>query len=95
MTEPVGEVTRFLIQISPTGKPDTGNVDVPNVGAFITMKPELQAVIDMTEGHFQQLLTLAASGRLAWCFVAFTMPYRRSALIVSIDFNTRPPDDES
>jgi hypothetical protein len=94
-TEPVRDVTRFLIQVSPTDKPDIGNADVPNVGAFISMKPELQGVVDMTEGHFQELLTLAASGRLAWCFVAFTVPYRRSALIVNIDFTTRPPEDET
>jgi hypothetical protein len=94
-TEPVGGVIRFMIQVSPSSKPDIGNADRPNVGAFISVKPELQGVVDMTEGHFQQLLTLAASGRLAWCFVAFTEPYRRSALITSISFDTRPPDDES
>jgi|GEM_PF-2425460 len=94
-TEPVHEVIRFLIQVSPTDKPGIGNAEVPNVGAFISVKPELQGVVDMTEGHFQELLTLAASGRLAWCHVAFTVPFRRSALIVSIDFTTRPPDDET
>jgi hypothetical protein len=93
-TEPVGDVTRFLIQVSPTDKPDVGNAAVPNVGAFISTKPELQGVIDMTEDHFHQLLTLACSGALTWCFVAFTVPFRRSALIVSINFTTRPPDDE-
>lgn len=92
-TEPVNAVTRFLIQVSPADNPDIGNTNVPNVGAFISVKPELQGVVDMTEGHFKELLTLAASGRLAWCFVAFTVPYRRSALIVNIDFNTRPPDE--
>lgn len=94
-TEPVRDVIRFLIQVSPTDKPGIGNADVPNVGAFISVKPELQGVVDMAEGHFQQLLTLAASGHLAWCHVAFTVPFRRSALIVSIDFTTRPPEDES
>ncbi len=93
-TEPVREMTRFLIQVSPTDKPDIGNADVPNVGAFISIKPELQGVVDMTEGHFQNLLTLAGSGRLSWCHVAFTVPFRRSALIVSISFDTRPPDDD-
>ncbi|WP_250501613.1 hypothetical protein [Caballeronia sp. AZ7_KS35] len=95
LTEAVNDVTRFMIQVSPTEKPDIGNTDVPNVGAFISIKPILQGVVDMTEGHFHQLLTLAASGRLAWCFVAFTVPYRRSALIVTTDFNTRPPDEET
>jgi hypothetical protein len=93
-TEPVRDVTRFLIQVSPSAKLDIGNADVPNVGAFISVKPALQGMVDMTEGHFQELLTLAASGRLAWCHVAFTVPVRRSALIVSISFDTRPPDDE-
>jgi hypothetical protein len=94
-TEAVGGVTRFLIQVSPTDKPDVGNAAVPNIGAFISVKPELQGVVDMTEGEFQRLLTLAASDHLAWCFVAFTVPFRRSALIVSIDFSTRAPDDET
>lgn len=91
-TEPVRDVTRFLIQVSPTDKPDIGNADVPNVGAFISIKPELQGVVDMTESRFQGLLALAASGRLEWFHVAFTVPFRRSALIVSIDFTTRPPE---
>jgi hypothetical protein len=94
LTEPVGGVNRFMIQISPSDNPDIGNADRPNVGAFISVKPELQGVIDMTEGHFHQLLTLAASERLTWCYFAFTTPYRRSALIVSASFDTRPPDDE-
>ena len=94
-TEPIRDVTRFLIQVSPTDKPDIANADRPNVGAFIALRPELQGMVGMTEGHFHELLTLAASGRLAWCHVAFTVPFRRSALIVSISFDTRPPDDES
>lgn len=94
-TESVRDVTRFLIQVSPTDKPDIGNADTPNVGVFISIKPELQGVVDMTDGHFQELLTLAASGRLAWCHVAFTVPFRRSAFIVSISFDTRPPDEEA
>jgi hypothetical protein len=84
-----------LIQVSPKDKPDLGNAAVPNIGAFISVKPELQGVVDVTEGEFQRLLTLAASDHLAWCFIAFTLPFRRSALIVSIDFSTRAPDDET
>lgn len=94
-TEPVRDVTRFLMQVSPTDKPGIGNADVPNVGAFISIKPELQGVVDMTESRFQGLLALAASGRLEWFHVAFTVPFRRSALIVSIDFTTRPPEEEA
>jgi len=91
----VGDVIRFMIQLSPTSNPDIGNPERPNVGAFIALKPELQGVVDIGEGRFQQLLTLATSGRLEWCHVAFTAPYRRSALIVSISFNTRPPDEDT
>lgn len=94
-TEPVGEVTRFLIQVSPTETPELGNVEIPNVGVFISVNPELQGVVDMTEIRFQELLTIAASGRLTWCQVVFTAPFRRSAFIVSTDFTTRSPDDET
>lgn len=94
-TEAVVGVARFLIQVSPKEKPDLGNAAVPNIGAFISVKPELQGVVDVTESEFQRLLTLAASQRLAWIFVAFTLPLRRSALITSIDFSTRAPDDET
>jgi hypothetical protein len=88
-------VNRFLIQVSPTEKPGVGNAVEPNIGAFISVTPELQGVVDMSEGEFQRLLALAASGHPAWCSVAFTVPFRRSALIVSIDFSTRAPDDET
>jgi hypothetical protein len=93
-TVPVAGVIRFMIQISPTDQPGVGNPNGPSIGSFISVKPGFQGVVDMAEGQCQQLLTLAASGRLAWCYIAFTLPYRRSALIVSINFNTRPPDDE-
>lgn len=94
-TEAVAGVARFLIQVSHKDKPDLGSTTIPNIGAFISVKPEMQGVVDMTEAEFQRLLTLAASDRLEWIFVAFTVPLRRSALITSIDFSTRGPDEET
>jgi hypothetical protein len=93
LTEPIGEVTRFMFQIDEEKNPSLGNSEVPSVGAFISIKPELQGVVTVSKAEFQQLLMLAASGRLEWCFVSFTPPLRRSALIVSIDFSTRPPSE--
>jgi hypothetical protein len=93
LTEPVGEVVRFLFQIDTEKNPSIGNSHVPSVGSFISIKPELQGVVGLSEVEFQQLLILAASARLDWCFVSFTPPFRRSALIVSIDFSTRPPGE--
>jgi hypothetical protein len=95
LTEAVAGVARFLIQVSVKDKPDLGNAPTPNIGVFISVKPELQGVVDMSEGEFQRLLTLATSDCLKWIFVAFTLPVRRSALITCIDFNTRAPDDET
>lgn len=93
LTEPVGEVTKFMLQVGIAKNPSLGNSDVPSVGAFISIKPELQGVVAVSEAEFQRLLLLAASGRLEWCFVSFTPPFRRSALIVSIDFSTRSPSE--
>jgi hypothetical protein len=95
LTEAVAGVARFLIQVSVKDKPDLGNAATPNIGAFISVKPELQGVVEMSEGEFQRLLTLATSDRLKWIFFAFTLPVRWSALITCIDFNTRAPDDET
>jgi hypothetical protein len=92
-TAPVGEVSRFMFQIDTKENPSTGNSDVPSVGSFISIKPELQGVVVLSEAEFQKLLILVASARLDWCFVSFTSPFRRSALIVSIDFSTRSPSD--
>ena len=94
-TEAVAGVAKFLIQVSLKDKPDLGNTAIPNIGAFISVKPEFQGVVDLTESEFQRLLTLATSDRLAWIFVAFTSPLRRCALITSIDFSTRAPDNET
>lgn len=93
-TEPVGEVTRFMVQIDTEKNPSIGNADVPSVGSFISIKPELQGVVALSEAEFQKLLILVASARLDWCFVSFTPPFRRSALIVSIDFSTRSPSED-
>jgi hypothetical protein len=93
LTEPVRGVTKFMIQIGIVKNPSLGNSEVPSVGSFISIKPELQGVVGVSEAEFQNLLILTASGRLEWCFVSFTSPFRRSALIVSIDFSTRPPSE--
>lgn len=92
-TEPVGDVTRFMIQIGTAKDLSLGNSNGPSIGSFISVKPELQGVVPVSDVEFQQLLILTASGRLEWCIVSFTTPFRRSALIVSIDFSTRPPSE--
>jgi hypothetical protein len=82
-----------MIQIGTAKDPGLGSSDVPSIGSFISVKPELQGVVAVSETEFQQLLILTASGRLEWCFISFTTPFRRSSLIVSIDFSTRPPSE--
>ncbi|MBB5503246.1 hypothetical protein [Paraburkholderia sp. MM5384-R2] len=83
-----------MIQIDTEKNPSIGRSDVPSVGSFISIKPQLQGVVALSDAEFQKLLILAASARLDWCFVSFTPPFRRSALIVSIHFSTRSPSED-
>lgn len=92
-TEPVVGTSQFSIMAYVDANPVIGQTEVPAIGAFTAIKPVLQAGIDLSPSEFQSLLTMAAAGMLRSCYVVFTKPRYRSALIVSVGFNSKTVDE--
>lgn len=92
-TEPVVGTSQFSIMAYVHANPVIGQAKVPAIGAFTAIKPVLQGGIDLSPSEFQSLLTMAAAGMLRSCFIAFTRPRYRSALIVTADFNSWTADE--
>jgi len=93
LTEPLAETSQFSIMIYVNENPVVGQAEVPSVGAIIAIKPVMQALIDLSASEFQSLLTMASAGMLRSCYLVFTKPRYRSALIVNADFNSRAADE--
>ncbi len=92
-TEPVAGVSQFSIMAYVNANPVVGQAEVPSIGAFTAIKPVLQGAIDLSPNEFQSLLTMASAGLLRSCYVVFTKPRYRSALIVTADFNSWTADE--
>jgi hypothetical protein len=87
-SEPLNGVSDFLLQISGVPDTPTEDADFRAVGHVISVKPEVQAVIDLSESEFRALLAMADAGRLATCRICFDKPHYGSAPILSVSFST-------
>ncbi|MGN8064389.1 hypothetical protein ACTJK4_22255 [Ralstonia sp. 22111] len=92
-TEPVAGTSQFSIMAYVDANPVIGQTEVPAIGAFTAIKPVLRGGIDLSPSEFQSLLTMAAAGMLRSCYLVFTKPRYRSALIVTADFNSKAVDE--
>lgn len=92
-TEPVVGSSQFSIMAYVHANPVIGQTEVPAIGAFTAIKPVLLGGIDLSPTEFQSLLTMAAAGMLRSCYLVFTKPRYRSALIVTADFNSKTVDE--
>ncbi|WP_426395251.1 hypothetical protein ACN9M1_13940 [Ralstonia sp. R-29] len=92
-TEPVAGISQFSMMAFVHANPVIGQSEVPAIGAFTAIKPVLQGGIDFSPSEFQSLLTMASAGMLRSCYLVFTKPRYRSALIVSASFNSRTVDE--
>lgn len=88
-TEPVAGVSQFSMMAFVDADPTIGQTKTPAIGSFTAVKPVLQGGIDLSPSEFQSLLTMAAAGMLRSCYLVFTKPRYRSALIVTADFNSK------
>ena len=88
-TEPVAGISQFSIMAYVDANPVIGQTEVPAIGAITAIKPVLQGCIDLYPSEFQSLLTMASAGMLRSCYLVFTKPRYRSALIVAADFNSK------
>jgi len=97
LTEPVAGVSGFSIHVFPVTEPCVGQAEIPSVGSFIRVKPVMDGVVELSGEEFNFIVTLAASGRIASCSVAFQPPRYGRALIASVGFSSDPPapEDES
>jgi len=94
LSEPLNGVTDFYVQISGTPDPQLVSADTRSVGYVISMKPVVQAVVDLSEGEFRALVAMAGAQRLTTCRICLDKPHYGKAPIVSVSFSTRNEADD-
>jgi hypothetical protein len=85
---PLATIEVFIDELD-LDREEPGTSNPPSVGAIIQLRPHIQAVIRLASADFGRLWSLATSGRLRYCWMAFTEPYRQSALVVSVSFSNK------
>ena len=92
--EELNGVSDFYVQVSGTPDPQLESSGSHAVGYVISMKPMIQAVVDLTESEFRALLAMADAQRLATCRICFEKPHYGKAPIISVSFSTRDNADD-
>lgn len=91
--EPLRDICEFGVSVHESDREEPGTSVPPSVGAIIQIKPTIQAVVQLASSGFDRAWMLAVSGQLRYCYLAFTRPVRRSALIVSASFSNEPEEE--
>jgi hypothetical protein len=87
LDEPVRDVREIVIGVRPEDRDGPSTSNRPSVGAIIQTQPKVHAVVGLRTADFDRVWTMATTGQLRYCWLAFTEPYRRSALVVSVQFS--------
>lgn len=85
--ESVRGVRNVVITVDIDDREEPRASDPPSVGAIIQLRPQVQAVVGLPSADFDRVWALATSGRLRYCWMAFTELYRQSAVVVSVSFS--------
>lgn len=94
LQEPVKTVKPFKLTVFAEAEPAPGAGDIPSVGSIISMRGEMDAVVQLAPVEFQLLMAMATSGRLRSVHLSFQEPRYGSALIASFSFSSRDPDGD-
>lgn len=92
--EPLGDVSRFVIQVNVDDSKEPGTSIPPATGAFIQMNRRPMVVVSLDSPSFDRLWALATANLLRYCHLAFTRPYRGSSLIVSASFSSKAEEED-
>jgi hypothetical protein len=94
LTEPLGGVTSFLLQLWPDPDTSVGTREIASVGSVIQVKPTIQVAASLTPDEFHSVFLLASSGKLRSVYMAVQEPRYGRALVASFSFSSRPPEIE-
>ena len=73
--------------MSPQDRAEPGTSNPPSVGAIIQTRPVVHAVVGLPTTDFDRVWIMTVTGQLRYGWLAFTELYRRSALVVSVQFS--------
>ena len=93
--EPIRGVQTMNVSVHADETGEPGRSAPPSIGGILQVLPELQVVVRVPIANFDRLWSLATAGLLKYVRVAFTEPYRRHALVVSVQFSNKSEDDET
>jgi hypothetical protein len=92
LTEALGGVTSFLLQLWPDPDAGVGTREIASVGSVIQVKPKIQVAASLTPAEFHRVFLLASSGNLRSVYMAVQEPRYGRALIASMSFSSREPE---
>jgi hypothetical protein len=81
------DVHEVTVQLHLDEKREPGPAVPPAIGSILRVSPVVDAVIGVPGAVFDRVWTLAVSGQLHYCWLAFTEPPRGLSLIVSASFS--------
>lgn len=85
--EPIRDIQEIVVSVNVDAREEPGPSNPPSVGAIIQLHPQVHAVVGLPPADFASAWAMATSGQLRYCWMAFTRPHRRSALVVSVSFS--------
>ena len=92
--EPVVDTMDATFSVYPDPDANVAPGPPPCIGAIISMKPIMQVVVSYPVEEFDRLWILATNSQVRTGYVAFTVPKRGKALVVTLDFSTSNVPDE-
>ncbi|MBB4223439.1 hypothetical protein [Variovorax guangxiensis] len=87
-TEDVSGSTKFDFLIYAEPRLYAGRTTIPSIGSFLRCKPILEAVVILSEQHFQAMVSVAAAGKLNAVKVIFEKLRYGHGSISSMELST-------
>ena len=91
-TEPVRDVVDVSLSLHAEDKPQIGPARPAAIGAIISLKPAISAVLTWPQQDFVRLWIFALAGQLKYAWLAFTKPRYTTALVISASFSNVPEE---
>ena len=85
-TEVIKDVADVRLSLYPDDDLRVGTARPASVGAILSVRPELHAVLAWPQREFDRLWGLAVGGHLKYASLSFTKPRYGSALVVNASF---------
>ena len=89
-SDPIRDVSEFVINVQPKHLPKPGPVRPLSVGTIGQIRPHVLAIAMFPRPEFDQLWWMALSGHLKYAHIVFTKPHYGGAFVTDLSFSNEP-----